>query len=83
MLPGVVFDPADAPEEPPPAYPRVMLVDDTTTAASMPACSPAVGVERRGVWGGTKGTLFPHPATITREEEEASDHAAIWVDLRI
>ncbi|MFC7540148.1 endonuclease/exonuclease/phosphatase family protein [Siccirubricoccus deserti] len=27
MLPGVGFDPADAPEEPPPAYPRVMLVD--------------------------------------------------------
>jgi endonuclease/exonuclease/phosphatase family metal-dependent hydrolase len=43
----------------------------------------AAGVERRGVWGGTKGTLFPHLATITREEEAASDHAAIWVDLRL
>ncbi|GGC46484.1 hypothetical protein GCM10011504_26130 [Siccirubricoccus deserti] len=43
----------------------------------------AAGVERRGVWGGTRGTLFPHLATITREEEAASDHAAIWVDLRL
>jgi endonuclease/exonuclease/phosphatase family metal-dependent hydrolase len=43
----------------------------------------AAGVERRGVWGGTKGRLFPHLATITREEEAASDHAAIWVDLRL
>ncbi|MCO6416574.1 endonuclease/exonuclease/phosphatase family protein [Siccirubricoccus sp. KC 17139] len=41
----------------------------------------AAGVERRGVWGGTWGTLFPHLATIAREEEAASDHAAIWVDL--
>jgi endonuclease/exonuclease/phosphatase family metal-dependent hydrolase len=43
----------------------------------------AAGVERRGVWGGTRGTLFPHLATITREEEAASDHAAIWVDLGV
>jgi endonuclease/exonuclease/phosphatase family metal-dependent hydrolase len=43
----------------------------------------AAGVERRGVWGGTKGTLFPHLATVTKEEEAASDHAAIWVDLRL
>ena len=38
-------------------------------------------VERRGVWGGTKGTLFPHLPEITKEEEAASDHAAVWVDL--
>jgi len=39
------------------------------------------GVERRGVWGGTKGTLFPHFPEITREIEAASDHAAIFADL--
>jgi len=39
------------------------------------------GVERRGVWGGTKGTLFPHLDEITKEAEAASDHAAIWVDV--
>jgi endonuclease/exonuclease/phosphatase family metal-dependent hydrolase len=41
----------------------------------------AGGIERRGVWGGTRGTLFPHLDEITREEEAASDHAALWVDL--
>ena len=39
------------------------------------------GVERRGVWGGKNGTLFPHIPEITKEIEAASDHAAIWVDL--
>jgi hypothetical protein len=36
---------------------------------------------RMGVWGGTKGTLFPHYATITKEVEAASDHAAIYGDI--
>ncbi len=39
------------------------------------------GVERRGVWGGKNGTLFPHLPEITKEEEAASDHAAIWAEL--
>ena len=39
------------------------------------------GIERRGVWGGAKGTLFPHFPEITREIEAASDHAAISADL--
>lgn len=41
----------------------------------------AGGIERRGVWGGEKGTLFPHLPEITRAEEAASDHAALWADL--
>ena len=41
------------------------------------------GVERRGVWGGKKGTLFPHLATITKPSEAASDHAAIWAVLDV
>lgn len=39
------------------------------------------GLERRGVWGGVNGTLFPHLPTITREEEAASDHAALWAEF--
>jgi len=39
------------------------------------------GVERRGVWGGTNGTLFPHFPEITKSIEAASDHAAIFADL--
>lgn len=38
---------------------------------------------RLGVWGGTKGTLFPHYATITKEVEAASDHAAIYADINL
>jgi endonuclease/exonuclease/phosphatase family metal-dependent hydrolase len=41
----------------------------------------AAGVERRGVWGGIHGTLFPHFAEITRQIEAASDHAAVWADI--
>ena len=41
----------------------------------------AAGVERRGMWGGAKGTLWPHFSEVTRAEEAASDHAAVWVEL--
>jgi endonuclease/exonuclease/phosphatase family metal-dependent hydrolase len=42
----------------------------------------AGGIERRGVWGGEHGTLFPHLPEITRPVEAASDHAAVWVDFQ-
>lgn len=38
---------------------------------------------RRGVWGGKNGTLFPHFDSIENENQAASDHAAIVVDLNI
>lgn len=41
------------------------------------------GVERRGVWGGKNGTLFPHLATMKNATDAASDHAALWVDIDI
>ena len=41
------------------------------------------GVERRGVWGGKNGTLFPHFDEITKAIEAASDHAAIWADINL
>lgn len=41
----------------------------------------SAGVERRGVWGGKNGDLFPHLDTITCTEEAASDHAALWVEF--
>ncbi len=43
----------------------------------------AGGIFRMGVWGGKNGDLFPHYPEITKPGEAASDHAAIWVDLRI
>ncbi|HEY4162577.1 MAG TPA: endonuclease/exonuclease/phosphatase family protein [Dongiaceae bacterium] len=41
------------------------------------------GVFRKGVWGGKNGTLFPHYPEITKAEEAASDHAAIWAELNL
>lgn len=43
----------------------------------------AAGIERRGVWGGKNGTLFPHFPEIQSEKDAASDHASLWVDLDI
>lgn len=40
-------------------------------------------IERRGVWGGKHGTLFPHLDTIRVKSDAASDHAALQVDLDI
>jgi endonuclease/exonuclease/phosphatase family metal-dependent hydrolase len=39
------------------------------------------GVWRKGVWAGTKGTIFPHYPEMTKSEHEASDHAAIFADF--
>jgi hypothetical protein len=33
--------------------------------------------------GGKNGTLFPHYDTITREQEAASDHAALYADINL
>lgn len=38
---------------------------------------------RKGVWGGTHGTLFPHFDTIENEAQAGSDHAAVFVDIDI
>ncbi|MGC1853910.1 MAG: hypothetical protein WA659_00830 [Candidatus Aquirickettsiella sp.] len=41
------------------------------------------GIERRGVWGGKQGKLFPHLPTMLTAKDAASDHAALWVELAI
>lgn len=43
----------------------------------------AAGIERRGMWGGTNGTLWPHFPEVGSEKDAASDHAALWVELQI
>jgi hypothetical protein len=43
----------------------------------------ACEIERRGVWGGTKGGLFPHFPEIRTPQDAASDHAALWVELNL
>ena len=39
------------------------------------------GIERRGIWGGKHGTLFPHFPEIKEPKDAASDHAGLWVDI--
>lgn len=58
-------------------------IDFILLSPALMAKATAGGVNRRGVWGGTNGTLFPHLPEITKEVEAASDHAAIWADLDI
>jgi endonuclease/exonuclease/phosphatase family metal-dependent hydrolase len=41
------------------------------------------GVWRKGVWGGAHGTLFPHYEEMEKPVHAASDHAAIWVDVKL
>jgi endonuclease/exonuclease/phosphatase family metal-dependent hydrolase len=43
----------------------------------------AGGIDRRGVWGGKHGTLWPRFPELTKAHEAASDHAAIWADLAL
>ena len=41
------------------------------------------GVFRKGVWGGTNGTLWPHYTEMNKKADQASDHAAIYADLNL
>jgi endonuclease/exonuclease/phosphatase family metal-dependent hydrolase len=41
----------------------------------------AGGIERRGIWGGRNGTMFDRLPEVTREEEAAPDHAALWAEF--
>ena len=38
---------------------------------------------RKGVWGGKNGTLWDHYPTMTAKIHQASDHAAIFADLKL
>jgi endonuclease/exonuclease/phosphatase family metal-dependent hydrolase len=41
----------------------------------------AAGVERRGMWGGINGTLWPHFPELEKSIHAGSDHAAIWAEI--
>ena len=41
------------------------------------------GIFRMGAWGGVNGTLWPHYDTVTKAADAASDHAALYADLRL
>jgi endonuclease/exonuclease/phosphatase family metal-dependent hydrolase len=58
-------------------------IDYILLSPALFAAVAACGMERRGMWGGKNGTLWPHFPQIKSENEAASDHAALWVDLNI
>lgn len=58
-------------------------IDFILLSPALYAKATAGGINRKGVWGGINGTLFPHYPEIEKENEAASDHAAIWADLNI
>ena len=39
------------------------------------------GIERKGVWAGKNGTVFPHLPEVKAAVDAASDHAALFVDV--
>jgi len=41
------------------------------------------GIFRKGVWGGTNGTLFPHYPEMASATHAASDHAAVWAEVTL
>jgi endonuclease/exonuclease/phosphatase family metal-dependent hydrolase len=47
-------------------------IDYQLLSPSLFARATGAGIFRKGVWGGTKGTLFPHFDTVTRQSEAAS-----------
>jgi endonuclease/exonuclease/phosphatase family metal-dependent hydrolase len=58
-------------------------IDFILLSPALFAKATAGGINRKGVWGGVHGTLFPHLPEIKTENQAASDHAAIWADLDI
>jgi predicted extracellular nuclease len=43
----------------------------------------SAGIERRGIWAGVNGDIFPHFDEIKNPNDAASDHASLWVDLNL
>jgi hypothetical protein len=43
----------------------------------------AGGIERRGVFGGVNGDLFPHLDEIEKATDAASDHAVLFVEFEL
>jgi endonuclease/exonuclease/phosphatase family metal-dependent hydrolase len=41
----------------------------------------SAGIERRGMWGGKNGTLWPRFPEVEAPEHAASDHAGVWAEL--
>lgn len=58
-------------------------IDDILMSPKLAAKVSGGGIERRGVWAGSTGTLFAHLPSVKTAKDAASDHAALWVDIEV
>lgn len=58
-------------------------LDYILMSPKMSAAAASGGIERKGVWAGKNGTIFPHLPEIEAAVDAASDHAALFVDLNL
>lgn len=58
-------------------------IDYILLSPALFAKTTAGGIDRRGVWGGKNGTLWPIFPEMKSAHQAASDHAAIWADVAL
>jgi len=58
-------------------------IDYVLLSPALFSATQRAGIFRMGVWGGKNGTLFPHYPEITKLQQAASDHAAIWAEIDV
>lgn len=58
-------------------------IDYILLSSPLFAAIGSAGIERRGMWGGKNGTLWPRFPEVDRAEHAASDHAGIWVEINL
>lgn len=56
-------------------------IDYILLSPALAQLATAAGVYRKGMWPGARARRWEALDTLTRPEEAASDHAALWVDL--
>jgi len=58
-------------------------LDYILMSPQLSAAMTAGGIERKGVWGGANGDLFPHIPEILTAKDAASDHAALFAEFNL
>lgn len=58
-------------------------IDYVLLSPALYAKAQGGGIWRKGAWGGVNGTLWPRYDTVTKSTDAASDHAAVYADVRL
>jgi endonuclease/exonuclease/phosphatase family metal-dependent hydrolase len=62
---------------------KTQKIDYILLSPALFAATQRGGIFRKGVWAGKNGDLWEHYDEITKAEEAASDHAAIWAEINV